>query len=48
MKTVLQTLTETAMTAKLPEAALNEMSSSIVLKRLGTPEDIADEIVRMV
>lgn len=32
---------ETAMTEKLPEATLTEMSANIVLKRLGTPEDVA-------
>lgn len=32
---------ETAMTEALPSAALEEMSSAIVLKRLGKPEDIA-------
>ncbi len=32
---------ETAMTEALPAAALEEMSSAIVLKRLGKPEDIA-------
>jgi len=38
-------LIQTAMTDKLPEAAREELSSAIVLKRLGTVDDVASAVL---